>query len=102
MFFNWNYRPLVIFSVQLQSLEISEMLEKNTYIPQSADRHGAQPDNSSKLELPEERDGELMSRWIVFLQTLTCLCIPNLLKQAREWNDAAHPQSDLFLLRKKL
>lgn len=70
MFFSWDYRPL-IFSVRLQPLEISEMLGKNTHTAPSADRHGAQPDNSSKLKLPEERDGELMSRWMVFLQTLT-------------------------------
>lgn len=31
MFFSWDYRPPVIFSVCLQPLEISEMLGKNTH-----------------------------------------------------------------------
>lgn len=62
---------LVIFSVRLQPLESSEMLGKNTHTAPSADCHGSQPNNSGKLKLPEERDGELMSRWMVFLQTLT-------------------------------
>lgn len=62
---------MLFSSVQLQPLEISEMLGKNTLTAPSADRRGAQPDNSSKLEFPEERDGELMSRWMTLLQTLT-------------------------------